>query len=257
MRRLSFRLRAALRRVLDGRAQDDELGDEIRAFVEHETESKVRSGMTPAAARRAALADLGGVEQVKERVRDASAGARLEGVVRDVRYAMRSLGRAPGFSSSVVGNISLGLAATIVAFAFINGALLRPFPGVREQDRLVEIGMLRSGPFGLSPAPTALADHPDVLRTLREGMTSLDVVTSFTAADVAVTLPQPRSLRAAFVSANYFDVLGVLPEIGRTFAPEEGRIDSASAAVIGHALWMRPELAGDVVVNHGKMRSKW
>jgi len=245
MRRMWSRLRSALRQMLDGGARDDELSEELRAFVEQDTASKIRSGMTPEHARRAALIDLGGAEQVKERVRDAGAGARLDGVVRDLRYAMRSLGRAPGFSSSVIGNISLGLGATIVAFAFINGALLRPFPGVRDQDRLVEIGMLRSGPFGLMiPAQTALADHPDVLRTLREGMTSLDVVTSFTAADVAVTLPQPRSLRAAFVSANYFDVLGVLPELGRTFAPEEGRIDSAPAAVIGHALWTA-EFGGD------------
>ncbi|MGH9238239.1 MAG: ABC transporter permease, partial [Vicinamibacterales bacterium] len=245
MRRAWCRLRALLRGLVDGGARDGELSEEIRAFVEHDAESKIRSGMTPKDARRAALIELGGAEQVKEHVRDVSAGARLEGIVRDVRYALRSLGRAPGFSSSVVGNISMGLAATIVAFAFINGALLRPFPGVRDQDRLVEIGILRSGPFGqMIPAQTALADHPDVLRTLREGMTSLDVVTSFTAADVAVTLPQPRSLRAAFVSANYFDVLGVLPEIGRTFVPEEGRIDSASAAVIGHALWTR-EFGGD------------
>ena len=177
-----------------------------------------------------------------------AAGARWESIFRDIRYAMRSLGRARGFSSSVIGNLSLGLAATIVAFAFINGALLRPFPGVRDQDRLVTLGILERTPFGSTLPLTAMADYPDVFRALREGMTSLDDLASVTESDVAVTLPQPRSLPAAFVSPNYFDVLGVQPEIGRTFASEGGRAESA-VAIIGHALWTRefgrdPSVAG-------------
>ncbi|MGH7343531.1 MAG: ABC transporter permease [Candidatus Rokuibacteriota bacterium] len=245
MRRLWCRLRAALRRVLNGGPRDDELGEELRAFVELDAESKTRAGMTPADARRAALVEMGGAEQVKERVREAAAGVRLEGVVRDIRDALRSLGRAPGFSSSVIGNLSLGLAAMIVAFAFINGALGPSIiPGIQDQDRLVEIGILETNPRGMSrPAPTALADYPVVNRVLDEGMPSLEGLASFTVSDVAVTLPQPRSLRAAFVSSNYFDVLGVRPEIGRTFAPDEGGAASP-VAIISRALWMR-EFGGD------------
>jgi putative ABC transport system permease protein len=248
VRRLWSRLQAMLGRLVDRGASDEELSEELLAFVEHDTESKIRSGMTPEDARRAALIELGGAEQVKESVRDARAGARWESIFQDIRYAIRSLGQARGFSFSVIGNLSLGLAATIVAFAFINGALLRPFPGVRDQDRLVTLGILERTPFGSSPPLTAMADYPDVFGALREGMSSLDDVASFTESDVAVTLPQPRSLPAAFVSPNYFDVLGVQPEVGRTFASEEGRSESA-AAIIGHALWTRefgrdPSVAG-------------
>ena len=125
MRRAWYRLQAMLRRLLDGGARDAELSEELRAFVEHDAESKIRSGMSPEEARRAALIELGGAEQVKERVRDAAAGARWESLVRDVRDSLRSLARAWRFSGSVIGSLSLGLAATIVAFAFINGALLR------------------------------------------------------------------------------------------------------------------------------------
>jgi len=131
MRRAWSRLRAMLRGLVDGGARDQELSEELRAFVEHDAESKIRLGMTPEDARRAALIELGGAEQVKEHVRAARAGARWEDIFRDVRYAMRSLGHARAFSCSVIGNLSLGLAATVVAFAFINGALLRPFPGSR------------------------------------------------------------------------------------------------------------------------------
>ena len=76
MRRVWSRLRAMLRRLLDRGARDAELSEELRAFVEHDADSKIRSGMTPEEARRAALIELGGAEQVKEQVRDASAGAR-------------------------------------------------------------------------------------------------------------------------------------------------------------------------------------
>jgi predicted permease len=242
MRRMWWRVRAVLHGLLDDGARDAELSEELRAFVEHDADSKIRSGMTPDDARRAALIELGGAEQVKERVREVRAGARWESVVRDIRYALRSLGRAPGFSSSVIGNLSLGLAAMIVAFALINGSLRRPSPGIQDPDRLVEIGILENRPIGSRPARTALADYPDVVRVLDEGMPSLVGLASFTQSDVAVTLPEPRSLPAAFVSPNYFDVLGVRPEIGRTFAPQEEA--ESPVAIISRALWMR-EFGGD------------
>ena len=238
MSRLWFRLRAMLRRLLGGDARDEELSEEIRAYVEHDTESKIRSGMTPEDARRAALIELGGAEQVKERVREGGAGAWWESIFRDIRYALRSLGQARAFSSTVIGSLSLGLAAMILAFAMINGLMQRPLPGVQDQDRLVEVGILNLSGFGWGLRRTVWTDYPDVVRAL-EGMPSLEGLASFTESRVAATLPQPRSLQAAFVSPNYFDVFGVRPEIGRTFAPEEGRIESASVAVISRALWMR------------------
>jgi predicted permease len=243
MRRLWFRLRAMVRRMLDGGASDEELGEEIRAFLEHDIESKIRSGMTPKDARRAALIELGGAERIKDGVREAAAGARWESIFRDIRYALRSLGKARAFSTSVIGSLSLGLAATIMAFALINGMLVpRPLPGVRDQDRLVTLGILENFLGRSFLRRTAWTDYPDVVRAL-DGMTSLEGAASFTEADVAVTLPQPVSLPAAFVSPDYFDVLGVRPEIGRSFAPEESGAESA-VAVIGHALWTR-ELGGD------------
>src|SRR5690606_33218919 len=139
---------------------------------------------------------------------------------------------------------SLGLAAMIVAFAIIHGMMPGPLPGVQDQDRLVEVGIEQRTAFGWGLRRTAWTDYPDVVRALDEGLPSLEGLTSFTESRVAVTLPEPRSLQAAFVSPNYFDVLGVSPEIGRTFAPDEGRLESALAAVISRALWMR-EFGGD------------
>jgi hypothetical protein len=194
-----YRLRALARRLfrLDGieRKIDRDLAD----YIERSSAEKMRDGMSDREARRAALVELGGAEQVKERVREVRAGAQWENIFRDIRYAMRSLGQARAFSFPVIGSLSLGLAATIVAFAVINGALLRPFPGIQDQDRLVTLEILELGPLGPRLPTTALADYPAVFRTLGEGMTSLEGLASFTESDVAVTLPEPRSLSAAFV----------------------------------------------------------
>ena len=160
MTRAWSRLRAVWRRLLNRHDRDVELDEELRAFVELDAASNIRSGMTPDEARRAALVEIGGLEQVKEHVRDAQAGARLEGVVRDIRYALRSLRRSPAFSSSVIGNLSLGLAATVVAFAFINGTLLRRFPGVRDQGRLVMLDILDTTPIGSRLHPVAMNRLP-------------------------------------------------------------------------------------------------
>jgi predicted permease len=240
-----FRLRALWRRLQNAGARDEEIEEELRAFVELDADSHIRSGMTPDEARRAALIDLGGIEQVKEQVRDAQVGARLEGVVRDFRYALRSLRRSPVFSASVLGNLSLGLPATVVAFAFINGTLLRQFPGVRDQGQLVMLEILDTTPVGSRLHPVAMTEYPDVVRALREGITSLDGLASFTESDVALALPQARSVPAAFVSPNYFDVLGMQPQLGRTFLPDE----RGAVAVIGYDLWTRefardPSVAG-------------
>jgi predicted permease len=242
-----YRLRALARRLFRRDGIEQAIDRDLADYVERASAEKMRDGMSDSEARRAALIELGGAEQVKERVREGRAGAALESLARDIRYAMRSLGQARGFSLSVIASLALGLAATIVAFALINGALLRPFPGVQDQDRLVEIGIQIRSPFGWGLRRTVTTDYPEIVRALEEGMPSLDGLASFTEGRVAATLPEPRSLQAAFVSPNYFDVLGVRPEIGRAFAPGEGRIESASVALISRALWIR-EFGGDPAV---------
>ena len=95
----------------------------------------------------------------------------------------------------MIGNLSLGLATMIVAFALINGgSLRRPSPSIQNPDRLVEIGILETNPRRMRAAPTAMAAYSDVVRVLDEGMPSLEGLASFTESEVAVTLPQPRSL---------------------------------------------------------------
>jgi predicted permease len=154
----------------------------------------------------------------------------------DIRYAVRSLVKSPSFALWVTGSLALGVAAMIAAFTFVNALMFRPFPGVAGQDRLVRITLTRScGTPGCSIHTSTVDDY----RAFREGMSAtLEDLAVQTSDPIAVTLDgRAHSIRAALVSENYFDVLGVRPAPGRAFAAAGGQSDSG--VVIAHSLWVR------------------
>jgi putative ABC transport system permease protein len=229
------RLFSVLRRWLNPRATEKALDDEIHAYLQHDIDAKIRAGMSPEEAHRQSRVELGGIEPVKEHTRQARTGAGLDGLVQDVRYALRTLTQAAGFSFSIIGSLSLGIAAVVAAFAFINGWVLRPLPGVQNQERLVEVEVQHQGcDFAscLGPIRTSLKDY----EFLRQGLPSFSGLAASTSDQVSVRLPEPRSLRAEFVSENFFAVLQLRPAIGRA--------DIAGGAVLSHSLWLR-EFGGD------------
>src|SRR5215467_7814560 len=122
---------ASLLRNVTHRAQDErEIAAELSAHLSLLIAEKVRSGMTPDEAERAARIELGGVDQVKELVRDARAGAWLDTLVRDCRFALRMARKNPGFTAVVVLTLALGIAANTTVLSWISATLLNPIPGV-------------------------------------------------------------------------------------------------------------------------------
>jgi hypothetical protein len=115
-----------------------DLDDELRAAVETLAERYAAGGMEPAAARRAALAAIGGVEQVKEHVRDGRTGAWLDTLLLDLRYACRGFAKAPGLTATIVITLALGIGANTAIFSVVHAMLLAPLP-YRDADRLVFI----------------------------------------------------------------------------------------------------------------------
>jgi macrolide transport system ATP-binding/permease protein len=140
--------------------KDREFAEEMESHLAMHIEDNLRLGMSPEESRRNALIRFGGIDKVTEEYRDRRGLPFVENLFGDIRYSFRTLGRDAGFTISMIGSLSLGLAGTIVAFAFINGALLRPFPGVRDQDRLVEVGILNRSLFGWGLRRTVWTDYP-------------------------------------------------------------------------------------------------
>jgi putative ABC transport system permease protein len=134
-------LRAVLARVRALRRSaraDRDLDDELRAYVEARAASYERRGLTPAEAARAARVEVGGVEQVKERVRDVRVGAAVAAALRDVRYGTRALRRSPGYSLVVVMTVALGIGVNAAIFSVMHAVLWRSLP-YPDAARLVVI----------------------------------------------------------------------------------------------------------------------
>lgn len=237
------RLRAFARRWGRPASWERALQDEVQGYVQLEIDAKIRDGMAPAEARRTALAEFGGLEQVKERVRAEAAGAWLDTAYQDLRNAIRSLRHSPGYSLWVIASLAIGMAVAIAAFAFLNTLLFRPFPSVADQDSLVRVSVSRG--CG-RPDCWVRMTSPTDYAALREGLTSVQGLTGYALGELAVGLPEARSVRGALTSASYFVVLGVRPILGRAF-DERDEDTRATVTVISHKMWTR-DFAGDAAV---------
>lgn len=227
---LLHRLASIARWLFRRGAAERDLNDELEAFVDLAAGELMRDGATPADARRLAVLRLGGVEQAKERVRTARHGAWLDGLARDVRYALRMCARNPGFSVIVVATLALGIGANTAVFSVIDAVLLRPLT-YAEPERLVVVHetLPNSGRF-----PVGAVEFEEWRRAAR----SFEHMSLMAVAPVVLTRAgDPARLEAARVSASLFPVLGIEAAVGRTFGPEAEVLGRHRVAVLSDGLW--------------------
>ena len=223
-----------------------DLDDEVRVTFELLVDEKIQGGMSRDAARRAAALELGGVESVKQQVRDRRAGAPVDSLLQDVRYAVRVLRRSPMFTLTAVLSLGLGIAGNAVVFSLADAYLFRNRPGIANAHRLVEVGRIDSGdsaPYTGDGFDTfSYANYLDYCtrQTVFEGLAAYhDATFGLGMGDNALRVS------GSHVSANYFAVLGVPIALGRGFLPEEERLASPSTVVvISDHLW-RTQFDGD------------
>ena len=135
---MSSRILSFFRNLVHKNKAEQALDDELRSSVELLTQEKMKDGLSPSEARRQALIELGGIEQVKEEVRAARAGRVLEDFVRDVRFAFRTLAKSPGFTTVAVTILALGVGVNTAVFSLVDEIWLRPRP-VPHPERVARI----------------------------------------------------------------------------------------------------------------------
>jgi predicted permease len=224
---------------------DRDLDDEVRTIQALLVEEKVQQGMGQADARRAAMLQLGRVESVEERVRDARTGAFLDVLWQDVRYAVRSLRRTPGFAVAAVTTLTLGIGANITIFTLLDAVLFKPLP-VPAAHELV--ALYENAPEGVPDAAGGTGrffrfSYPRFERLQRAlgSHGSLAAVTR--SARFVVRLEsagQPTPVRGQLVSGSYFETLAIPAARGRVLGSADVRVGQVDAvAVVSDGFWKR------------------
>jgi predicted permease len=235
--RLRHIVRLRLRSLLSGASVDRELDEELGYHLEQQVTENLARGMTPEAARTAALRAIGGVEQRKEECRDTRGISFVENLLRDLRLAIRQLGKQPGFTFTAVASLALGIGANTAIFQLLNALSLRTLP-VRAPHELVEMRLTGDGRAGRHTGRNRQISLPQYEELLpRQQAFSSLVAFGDTRFNLSST-GEVRYVDGLWVSGNFFETLGVTPAVGRLIGPSDDvKGCGRGVAVISYALW--------------------
>jgi predicted permease len=234
-------LRALFLRVLSllGKGpRDRELREELESHVQMHIDDNLRAGMSAEQARRVALIKLGGVEQVKESVRDRRGIPFLETLFQDLRFGIRMLRKSPGFTVAAVLTLGLGIGANTAIFHLIDAVRLRSLPVSKPQDLvLVQLKGGNRG-FGVNAGNETFLTYP-LWEQIRDHQKSLSGVFAWDSWDFTVGHgSQAKSVTGLWVSGEMFSTLGVVPARGRLLSPEDDRPGCGAPGVaLSYAFW--------------------
>ena len=222
---------------------DAEMSEEMRVHLELLAAENERRGLSPEEARYAARRQFGGLEQIKERAREERTIGWLDASIRDVRCAFRQLAGSPGFSFLAILTLGLGIGANTAMFSVLNGILLKPlpYPDTAQLDRLYRVtAQNRDGHF-------APADFLD----LRHAQGSVGDVAAYTAANASLSEPgRPADMAyASRNTVNLLSLLGIRPQLGRDFLPDEETPGRDRVVILSQRVWRnryggKPDIIG-------------
>jgi putative ABC transport system permease protein len=216
----------------------EDLDRDIRDHIERETQENIERGMAPKEARHRAIRKFGNITRVTEETRDIWSIVWLEQSLQDVRLGLRRLRKSPGFSVIAILTLAFGIGACTSIFSVVNTVLLGHLP-YKDPGRLAMIWgtNVRRG-IDKTPVPPG-----DFFEWKRRNTVFQDIGSSY---DTEVTLTgigNPQFLLGYDFSANYFSILGVSPQLGRTFTSEEDRPGGPRVVVLSDQLWRNTFLA--------------
>lgn len=232
--KLLSRIASVVRNLFRKEHVEDQLDAEVKAYVGLLADEKIAAGMSEREARRAAHAEFGGVEQVKQTVRDRRAGAGLELVWQDVRFGSRQLWRNPGFTATVIVTLALSIGANTAIFSLVNALMLKSLP-YAQPERMGAIYQRVTGP-GASEQRTGIdGEKWELLRDNAPALIS--AVSGGTSGVNLQSGSRVQYVHNARISLHYLDVLAIHPLFGRNFSPEEDRPHGPKAAILSYGLW--------------------
>ena len=234
VRRAMERLLALVRRP----RLDRELENEILAHLELAERDAMARGLSPDEARRAARRLFGGIEQMKEEHRDERSFRCIETSLRDLRYGLASLGRAPGFTAVIVSVLALGIGANVAMFSVLDAVLLKPLP-FPQPERMVRVWEAPQ------PGVVNATSVPDFVDWKRLASTEFGALSAEQSISVALTDKDGATrLSGKAVTADCFRVFATRAQLGRTFTTEEDQPGTAPLIVLSHAAW-QSDFGGD------------
>ena len=217
-----------------------DFADEIKAHLELEADELRSEGSSDEEARRKARLEFGNVTAAQERFNAKGRWVRLEKVLRDVRFALRSLRQSPGFTATAILTLALGVGANTAVFSVMNAVLLRSLP-VSDPDRVVYLRTSNppSGTGTIDSNETFSYSVYDLLRHQSRGLAALIAYVPLSGSKVSVRFgPQPEEAEGDMVSGAFFSGLGVKLTEGRGFTEEDER-SHAPIAVLSYNYWTR------------------
>jgi putative ABC transport system permease protein len=234
-------------------AKEDDLEEELRSHLELETKERIEDGLNPEEAERSARRDFGNVALIKEATRRVWGYGWLDSLVQDLRYALRLMRQAPGFTAVAVLTLALGIGANTAIFSVVDAAMLQPLP-FPESDRLVRLFATRNGARLGGISRTDMRDLAAASQSF-EGMVVYDHwrknVSGFGGSS------DPEETVVGLVSGTYFELLRIQPVLGRLFTQEESVSGKHYVAAIGANLWKKrfssdPQVLGKTLRINGE-----
>jgi putative ABC transport system permease protein len=227
-----------LANLVAGRRQEDRLRAEIEEHIALQTEENIRAGMSPTEGRRLALLKLGAIEPIKEAYRDQESIPFLENLFLDLKYGVRMLRKAPGFTAVAVITLALGIGANTAVFSIVYGVVFRPLP-YPQPDRIVEL--TESSPRGSGEKDVTY----DELRFLQEHNSTFQFLAGYTVQGYNLRVDnKTERVKGQPISTDYFHVLGIRPMLGRDFLADDNIGNGAHVAILSYGMWQR-QMSGD------------
>jgi len=237
---------------------DAERASEMQAHLDHCVDDLIAAGRPRDRAIEEARARFGNPGAIREEIYDMNSVPILEPLVRDLRYAVRMLRKAPGFTLIALVTLAVGIGVNTAVFTVVNALLLRPLP-YPQPEQLATLKTVAASPretgedLSTLDGPTflALRDDARTIDVAAQGSSGWGVGVNMVAQGRAANVAQTR------VSAGYFRVLGIAPFMGREFSAEEDRANGPAVAVLSHGLWTRvfgadPAIVGAPIMLRGE-----